>query len=478
MGRPGQRLVTDADGALVAVARALDVIEQGAAVVVAVSGGPDSTGLAALVHKARPDIEAVAAHVRHGLRDDAPDAAAALALAQHLDIKHVEVSVVVEAADGVEADARRARYDALARCAAQVGARWVLVGHTADDQAETVLLNIARGAGTAGASGMPPRRPLGTATLLRPLLEVRRSAVRAVAAALAADGVVPVADPMNDDTARRRTRVRTEVLPAIGSLTGGGTDPVEALSRFAALAAADDAALRAIADEVLSVEVRSWGTVVALRWDVVAALAPAIAARVVRRLCTPQVGGPGSSAGGLTAEATQRVLALQPGRSVPLPDGRVAARGSGWLTIAPLRSAPSFEVPLGAGMLGVAAAGNGAPDVGVGEDIAPLPHLDVAVVRGPVPDPGVLPFWAPAGAAAVVPAVDTPLTVRPARRDDQILSPTPRRLAQAIRAAVPGPARPDVIVIADEHGPVWVPGVAVRAGLEDRGAGYLTLRLC
>ena len=460
MGRAGQRRVGDAAQAGAAVTAALDQIEPGARVAVAVSGGPDSTALALLVRRNRPDLHAVVVHVRHGLRDDAPDAAAARNLARHLGVEHTELSIVVEPAAGVEADARRARYDALARYAAESGTGWVLTGHTADDQAETVLLNLARGAGLAGASGMPRMRALGTARLLRPLLGLRRAVVRAIAAELVDAGVVAVADPMNDDLARRRTRVRNDVLPALATLTGGGTDPVEALTRFASAAAEDDAALTAAAEAFEQRELRSWGPIRGVRFRALDDLPRAVASRVVRRMAAVV----STDAGGTTlwpsAEATDRVLALRPGAFVTVPAG-AAHRGNGWLTVAMRDDPGPPQAPL---LLG------GAP----GDSVA-LAGMGVTVQRSTDAAGGTLPFWAPNRAAAVVPAPPGPLTVRPLRRGDEIAGTPNRDLVAAARACVPRPAREWVVVVADDGGPVWAPGLAVRAGLRDAGAGFLRL---
>ncbi|HWB72182.1 MAG TPA: tRNA lysidine(34) synthetase TilS, partial [Egibacteraceae bacterium] len=148
------------DNVVAAVRDALDAaVPEGAGVVIAVSGGPDSTALAHLVVEARPDLRACVAHVRHGLRDDASDARVAAAHAAALGLAFHESRVDVQVAgEGPEAAARRARYAALSGVARAVDGRWILLGHTADDQAETVLLNLARGTGIRGLAGMAPVR--------------------------------------------------------------------------------------------------------------------------------------------------------------------------------------------------------------------------------------------------------------------------------------------------------------------------------
>ena len=163
------------EGLLAEVARVCDAhVPHGARCLVAVSGGPDSTALAHLLAEARVDLDLTVTHVRHGLRDDAADAATAADHAAALGVPYVERRVDVDPRErGPEAAARAARYLALARTAESLRADVVAVAHTADDQAETVLLNLARGSGLTGLAGMRPARPLhatGDATLVRHLL--------------------------------------------------------------------------------------------------------------------------------------------------------------------------------------------------------------------------------------------------------------------------------------------------------------------
>lgn len=232
MGAKGQR-----DELIARVRSALEEgVGTGATVVAGVSGGADSVALLRLVVAARPDLRVVVGHVRHGLRDDAPDAASARAAATAAGAEWVEIRV--DAANGPGAGpedrARRARLDALTGLAADVGADAVLLGHTADDQAETVLLRIARGTGLGGLAGMRARSHRAGVVLLRPLLGLRRAAVRSL---LADDEFVT--DPTNADPDQRRARARREVLPALGRLRPDGGDAVPALARLAGLAAAE-----------------------------------------------------------------------------------------------------------------------------------------------------------------------------------------------------------------------------------------------
>ncbi|HEV2787291.1 MAG TPA: tRNA lysidine(34) synthetase TilS, partial [Solirubrobacteraceae bacterium] len=162
------------------VGRVLAALPHDAAAVVAVSGGPDSSALALLVRATRPDLRITLAMVRHGLHDDAAEVASAQRLAAALLDAPLEVRAgdVQRSGGGIEAAARAARYRALREVADEVAAPWLLVGHTADDQAETVLLRAARGTGVDGLGGMAPV----AGDVVRPLLRVRREDLRPVLA--------------------------------------------------------------------------------------------------------------------------------------------------------------------------------------------------------------------------------------------------------------------------------------------------------
>lgn len=178
----------------------------GTAVTCAVSGGPDSLSLLALAAHAGCEVTAV--HVDHQIRSGAEhEAAVVREAAERFGAGFRAERVRVAPGANLEARARAARYRALPA--------GVLTGHTADDQAETVLLNLVRGAGLDGLAGMAPAN--------RPLLGLRRSETRSLCAALGLDAVT---DPSNDDPAFRRNRVRRELVPLLDAIAERDVAPV------------------------------------------------------------------------------------------------------------------------------------------------------------------------------------------------------------------------------------------------------------
>ena len=214
-------------------------------VLVALSGGADSLALAAATafEAPRAGLRAGAVIVDHGLQDASPAVAAAASdAARALGLDPVVVRRVDVAGEGgPEASAREARYAALDAVAAETGAVLVLLGHTLDDQAETVLLGLARGSGAASLQGMDAVSGL----YRRPLLGIRRSTtVQACADA----GLEPWLDPQNDDGAFTRVRVRRTVLPVMEEELGPGIH--EALARTAEQLREDSDALDHFAEEL------------------------------------------------------------------------------------------------------------------------------------------------------------------------------------------------------------------------------------
>ena len=212
-------------------------LKRGDRVVIACSGGADSVGLAAVVHALAKsmDLQLVLAHVNHGVRASAwQDEAVVLRVSAALGIP-CTIRALEPAASSAEASLRDARYAALCEVARKNGANAIATAHTAEDQTETVLLALFRGAGLQGVSGMPARREIVAGIdLVRPLLRQTRSEVTLYAQHA---GLPFAIDPTNADLTFRRNAVR-EALAALRPLFPGLD---EAVSRAARLAA-DEAA--------------------------------------------------------------------------------------------------------------------------------------------------------------------------------------------------------------------------------------------
>ena len=284
-----------------ALLRRCDFPAPGTEVTCAVSGGADS--LALLVLAGRAGCRVTAVHVDHGLRvGSAAEADVVRRAAERFGAAFRAERVTVPPGPNLEARARAARYAALGPGA--------LTGHTADDQAETVLLNLARGAALDGLAGMDPA--------CRPLRRLRRHETRALCGTL---GLDPVADPSNDDLALRRNRVRRELLPLLDAIAERDVVPV--LARQAELARADTALLDELAAAIDPTDARA-----------LAAAPPPLARRAVRTwLRAAGPGGPERHPP--DAAATERVLAVARGEAVAceLPGGWRVARTAGRLRV-------------------------------------------------------------------------------------------------------------------------------------------------
>jgi len=227
-----------------------DLPPPGSRVTCAVSGGADS--LALLVLAAEAACEVTAVHVDHGLRPgSAADADVVEDVAARFGTGFRSLRIEVPAGPNLEARARRLRYDALPAEA--------LTGHTADDQAETVLLNLLRGAGLDGLAGYDPVR--------RPLRSLRRRETHKLCADL---GLQPVVDPSNDDLRFRRNRVRHELLPLLDAIAE--RDVAGVLARQADGLRADAELLEALSEGLDATDARA-----------LAAAPTPLAARAVRR---------------------------------------------------------------------------------------------------------------------------------------------------------------------------------------------------
>ncbi len=269
----------------------------GTAVSCAVSGGADSLALLALAVAAGCEVTAV--HVDHGLRPGSgDDAATVAAAAARFGTAFRAERVAVAAGPNLEARARAARYRALPPGA--------LTGHTADDQAETVLLNLLRGASLDGLCGFHPA--------CRPLRALRRHETAALCAEL---GLEPVVDPSNADPRHRRNRVRHELLPLLDDIAG--RDVAVVLARQAELLRADAGLLDDLGAALDPTDARA-----------LAAAPVPLAARAVRRWLRH-----GDEAHPPDAATVGRVLAVARGEALAceVGAGRQVRRSRGRLTL-------------------------------------------------------------------------------------------------------------------------------------------------
>ena len=292
------------------VRRALADVQPGETVVVACSGGADSLALlAATVFEARrAGWRVVGATVDHGLQEgSAPHADRVVAQMAGLGVDEtVVVRVSVDPGGrGVEAAAREARYAVLAEVAARLESRVVLLGHTLDDQAETVLLGLVRGSGGRSIAGM--RHAFDE--FRRPFLEVTRAQTEA---ACAAEGIEPWEDPHNTDPRFTRARVRHGVLPVLEEQLGPGV--AAALARTADSLQADLAALDEAADEALAAATAEDG----LRVAELARRPLAIRTRALR-LAALAAGSPASELFRVHVRAMDDLHSGAGNRSVDLP---------------------------------------------------------------------------------------------------------------------------------------------------------------
>jgi tRNA(Ile)-lysidine synthase len=229
--------------------RRYDLLPAGSRVLVGLSGGSDSVAATRiLLELAEHGGFAVAglAHLNHGLRPSAArDEAFCREFAQRvgltLAVEHAAVRDFASSESlSIEDAARRLRYAFLERAAADMAADRIAVGHTQDDQAETVLLKLMRGAGLRGLGGIYPRR----GAVIRPLLDVTRDDLRAF---LRSRAETWIEDETNQDLANPRNRIRHRVLPELDRALEGSARP--AISRAAALIREDGQWLDALAEE-------------------------------------------------------------------------------------------------------------------------------------------------------------------------------------------------------------------------------------
>ncbi len=306
-----------------AVRAGVSDLAPGALVLAACSGGADSLALAAALAFTAPKLalRAGAVTVDHGLQPGSAERACRVAeRLTEFGLEPVErVTASVGQLGGPEAAARTARYAALDEMAGRRGATAVLLGHTLDDQAETVLLGLARGSGARSLAGMPAR----AGRYRRPLLGIRRSVTCSACAAL---GLQVWDDPHNHDPAFTRVRVRGEALPTLERTLGPGV--AAALARTAGQLRADDEALAQWANNEAE---RLRGEDGGLDAAALAALPLAVRSRVLHGAAVTA----GCPAGALTARHIGQLEQLLTGwrgqRWIDLPAGVRALRRCGKL---------------------------------------------------------------------------------------------------------------------------------------------------
>ncbi|GAA1803970.1 tRNA lysidine(34) synthetase TilS [Planosporangium flavigriseum] len=312
----------------VAVRRALAGLPAQSLVLVACSGGADSLALAAAAAFVAPrqGLRCGLVTVDHQLQLGSADRAEAVAKWGEAFGLSPVVSTRVEVdgrVGGPEAAAREARYEALIDTARQVGAGAVLLGHTRDDQAETVLLALARGAGPRGLAAMPASREVDGVLLLRPLLDVARAETAAACEAL---GLEPWHDPHNTDPSYARSRVRA-LLPSLTEALGPGL--VGNLARAAALAAADTELLDGLAAAAAVDAADGDG---GLRVSALAELPAALRTRVLHSWAR-KLGVSGSALSARHVDALDALVTRWHGQGpVALPGALLVVREGGRLT--------------------------------------------------------------------------------------------------------------------------------------------------
>ena len=359
----------------------------------------------------------------------------------------------------IEDAARRLRYDFLAQQAKRLGASAVLLGHTADDQAETVLLHLVRGSGLQGLAAMRPRSawPLGAGPEAgRPLLALGRADTERYCRE---QGINPREDPTNQLPAATRNRVRHQILPGLRSINPRVT---EALCRLADLASSDVGYLEHVANAAFHEVGLVGADAVSFEREALNSLPGAISRRVVRLGAAHLAGSPSD----LEAQHVDRVLALLAGRprTISLPQGLVAVSDSQGVTLT--------------------RGGNGCAE--------PIPETELTIpgriIAGAwlIEAQIVAPPEDPRGAAANEAYLDADalrgaVTVRSRRPGDRLrplgLSGEKKVQDILVDAKVPARLRDGVPLVADAGGVLWVVGhcLDARAAVGPRAGGSLRL---
>jgi tRNA(Ile)-lysidine synthase len=427
----------------------------GETLVVGVSGGADSVALLHVLLRLAPDLalRLHVLHVDHGLREDSSrDGEFVRALGTRVGVP-VDVVRVHVAAGSVEAAARTARHGALQAVADRVGATRIALGHTADDQAETLIMRMLEGTGVRGLAGIPPVR----GRLIRPLIESRhQDAVTTLAAA----GLPSLEDPSNRDLRFFRNRVRHSVMPRLVEASEG--DVVAQLGRLARRAREAIDALDHVAASELERLARVDDGALVLSRSALSALPRPIAAEVLRAAAARLGSRAPLRAWG--HRGLRRVLASTPPRR-PFRLGGVVVEVSGdrvrvGVTRAPALAPRDLTVP---GRVEL-------PEIGRALEAVVVPAADYAVPR----DPDRVAF----DAAGLPPR----LVVRPRRHGDRFrpFGGGDRRLKSFLIDAKVARWERDRLPLVDAgHDIVWVAGVrrGATAPVTPRTDAVVELRL-
>lgn len=407
--------------------------------VLAVSGGADSMALAHGMMTVFPGYHYVIAHLNHGLRAEAAAEAALVAefaQAHGGEFALAERDIVALAAQrgqGLEETGREERY----RFFRSLKGDLIFTAHHRDDNAETVLLHLTRGCGLKGLCGMAPLE----GEIARPLLSLPKAALEEYCRE---QGIPYVTDSSNADIRYTRNKLRMEVLPLLKEINPNIT---EALNRLAQTAAEDEAVLAALAVEFIEGHCRRTETGVEIDRAALLNCAPAVAKRVLLRLCD----GLGIF---LAAENAALLLTLPNGKQMPLNREYRAYAAAEILTLCPEKAAPAplfWEIPF------ADACYTDLDGYELRTEIVPRPQKGEAAACGFFP----YRYWEKGS----VPAL------RHRRTGDWVRLPNghKKKLSDVlIDAKVPGYCRDDLLVLAAEDEIMWILGLRLFAAGEGR----------
>jgi tRNA(Ile)-lysidine synthase len=433
-----------------------EMIRRGDRVLVAVSGGSDSVGLLGILARLqRPlAIDLVCAHVNHCLRaaDADADEACAASAADRLGVPFVraEMPPGLGGRGNLEERAREARYRILHGIGCENGCRVIATGHTEDDQAETVLLRLARGTGLDGLGGIRPVRPDG---VIRPLIECSRGFVQGAVRSL---GLLWREDLSNRDLRFQRNIVRSRVLPVLRELN---PQVSAALARTSILARAQEGLVRMLLDERVCRACKGGR----LDLQVIRDVAGPLRGHLVRHWLAMWQIGPRR----LTARHIDAVLALAAGSRasgrVELPGGPIIRRRYGWLDVEVQRVVPARPWA--------------ARELAIGREVR-VPggwKLAASAMQPATGSPVPHDLWT---AACDATAIAGPFTVRRPRRGERVRPfglGGSRKLSDLFTdRKVPAPERWRYPLVESGGVVVWIPGlVRTDAFLLDAGTRFV-----